>query len=514
MTAGRRTRTLLALAALFGSVAMVPASMSATASAVAPTSAARPAVAPRVIPGAVPRVVGCPGLCAGGEYHPIPQPVRIFDSRPLGVPNPAGPINDPGSRKPMGVVGGPSATFDVDLLGLATGPSFRNPWIAGTGIASATDVLAVVANVTLVQPSQAGFLTTFATGEAEPNASLLNFIGGRNVSNLGILRPNSAGKLTIALHGGPTGGSADVIIDVFGWISTSTYDVTAANSSFGARLVTIDPGRAADTRKVGGPVGTNASLHVPIWGATDINTGALLVPNDNTITGVVLNVTGVDPSASTFMSVVPADPGGVAPPTSNVNIRPSTIKANLVITPVNPTTGDIWIYNNSGATNIVVDIVGYLQPSSDETTRAGRIVPLSTPFRAFDTRSPLFGKAPLGPRQAEDWSFSAFSASVNIGGVSVGNQQALIGNLTNATLNRANPRVPTRSFLTVYPSPGGASTPPTVSNLNTADPTFGGALPVPNMAVVRYGANQVVRVFNSLGFADYLLDVSAVVLAD
>jgi hypothetical protein len=496
MMVGRRSSTLLALALLAGSalvVSTVPGQVSA---------------APFV----------CTTLCAGGEYHAIPQPVRIFDSRVASSDNPAGPINDPGGSKAMGAAAAGTAPYNVDLLGLGAG--YQHPWLVGTQVDAASDVLAVVANVTVVNPSQDGFLKAYAAGEAEPNASLLNFVAGRNVSNLGILRPNALGNLTIALRGGATGGTADFVIDVFGWISTSSYLVDAAvaatpTTPFGGRLVTIDPARIADTRIAPGAVGAASSLHVPIWGSTDINTGALVVPNDPAhITGVVLNVTGITPTASTYLSVLPNNPGLTAPSTSNVNMLPGAIKANLVIAPVNPSTGDIWIYNNSGNTDIAVDVVGYLQTASDETTRAGRVVPLTTPFRGFDTREALFGSAPLGPGQAEDWSFAAFAASVNIGGVSVGNQAALIGNLTNAALDRANPKVAARSFLTVYPSPGGISTPPTVSNLNTVDATIGGSLPVPNMAVVRYGASQVVRVYNHDGYADYLLDVSAVVLAD
>jgi hypothetical protein len=504
MTVGRRSRTLLALALLAGAAVAVPASIPGAASA-APFDC----------------TVAVTPLCGGGEYHAIAQPVRIFDSRVAGSDNPAGQINDvaPFGTKPMGVAVDGTAKYNVDLLGLATGAGYQHPWLGGTQVDATSDVLAVVANVTLVNPSQDGFLKAYAAGETEPNASLLNFIAGHNVSNLGILRPNAQGVLTVALRGGATGGTADFVIDVFGWISTSSYTVDPAvqgapANPYGARLIAIDPGRIADTRISTGVIGTQSSLHLPIRGATDINTGALVVPNLPSVTGVVLNVTGVTPTASTYLSVLPNNPGGVAPATSNVNMLPGVIKANLVIAPVNLSTGDIWIYNNSGNTDIVVDVVGYLQTGVDPTTRAGRIVPLTTPFRAFDTRSSLFGSAPLGPRQAEDWSFAAFSASVNIGGVSVGNQAALIGNLTNAALNRANPKVAARSFLTVYPSPGGIAPVPTVSNLNTVDATIGGPLPVPNMAVVRYGASQVVRVYNHDGYSDYLLDVSAVVLAD
>jgi hypothetical protein len=504
MIAGRSSRTLLAIAALAAATVAVPLSASSPVAA-APFDCATAATP----------------LCGGGEYHAIAQPVRVFDSRVAGNDNPAGQINDvpPFGTKPMGAASVGTAKYDVDLLGLATGGAYQHPWLGGTQVDAASDVLAVVANVTLVNPTQDGFLKVYAAGETEPNASLLNFTAGRNFSNLGIIRPNADGKVTVALRGGATGGTADFVIDVFGWISTSSYTVdpalpAAPANPYGSRLVTVDPGRILDTRISPGAIGSTGRLRVPIRGATDITNGAVVVPNDPSVTGVVLNLTGVTPTAPTFLSVVPNDPGGAAPTTSNVNMLPGAVKANLVVVPVNPATGDIWIYNNLGNTDVVVDVVGYLQKAADETTRAGRIVPLTTPFRAFDTREALFGSAPLGPRQAEDWSFAAFSASVNIGGTSVGNQQALIGNLTNAVLNRANPRVATSSYLTVYPSPGGVAPVPTVSNLNTVDPSVDGPLPVPNMAVVRYGGNQVVRVYNHDGYADYLLDVSAVVLAD
>ena len=50
---------------------------------------------------------------------------------------------------------------------------------------------------------------------------------------------------------------------------------------------------------------------------------------------------------------------------------------------------------------------------------------------------------------------------------------------------------------------------PLSSNLNTVE-----GPPIPNMAVLKYGANNTVRVYNLAGYAHYLFDASAVVLAD
>jgi len=92
----------------------------------------------------------------------------------------------------------------------------------------------------------------------------------------------------------------------------------------------------------------------------------------------------------------------------------------------------------------------------------------------------------LGPGQAEDWSFADFASSVAIGPDSVGNQLAVIGNLTSASVARQYPSVPVSSFLTAYPA--GADR-PLSSNLNTTE----GPAAVPNMAVLKYGANNTVR---------------------
>ena len=63
--------------------------------------------------------------------------------------------------------------------------------------------------------------------------------------NLAIVRPGADGKLSIRLFSSAATGSADVIVDVFGWIATS------ANPDRGARLVPVTPGRIYDSRDVG-----------------------------------------------------------------------------------------------------------------------------------------------------------------------------------------------------------------------------------------------------------------------
>jgi hypothetical protein len=127
----------------------------------------------------------------------------------------------------------------------------------------------------------------------------------------------------------------------------------------------------------------------------------------------------------------------------------------------------------------------------------------------FDTRDPAFGSVALGPGQAEPWSFADFANSVNIGGVAVGPQLAVIGNLTSAGLTRQYASVPASSYLSAFPDQLATGTRPTTATLNTIE-----NVPVPNMAIVKYGAGSVSWVYNLSGYAHYLFDASAVVLGD
>lgn len=434
-------------------------------------------------------VGAAPAYEGGGEYHPL-TPARIFDSRPASAVNDVSPLG----IKPLG---SPPATFHVDVLGQGGVPDDPDT------------VLAVVLNIAVTEPSGTGYLQAYGKGAAAGISAVVNFTPGRTVPNLAIVRPGADGDVTIGLFG--LTGSAHVVIDVFGWFSTS-----ALPAGDGARLVPVTPARILDTRDgtnyapAGTPLGAQQSLTLPIRGVDAVSpTVPDVVPDSDTVVGVVLNVTAVTrlaTSNTTYLSVVPDDvPEGEAPQTANLNIPFNAVKANLVMVPVGAD-GKVRIYNRNGDTHVVADVVGYLQTGADPATRAGRVVPLTAPFRTFDTREALWGGARLGPGQAEDWSFSAFANSVTIGSEWVGNQSAVIGNLTVASVIRQYATVPVSTFMTAYPPNVSL---PLASNINT---TEGPA--VPNMAVVRYGPNYTVRVYNLNGYAHYVFDASAVVLAD
>lgn len=122
--------------------------------------------------------------------------------------------------------------------------------------------------------------------------------------NLSIVRPGADGDLTVKLFTQNVSATAHVVVDVFGWFSTSN------NADQQARLAPITPGRLLDTREGAGvPLGQASSVELQVRGAT-LSTGQVLGAGSD-IVGVVLNVTGINQQADstgTFLSIV-SEPG-------------------------------------------------------------------------------------------------------------------------------------------------------------------------------------------------------------
>jgi hypothetical protein len=430
----------------------------------------------------------------GGEYHAL-TPTRILDTRDAALDV------APGGRKPFG-----DTPFNVPIAGHGGLPDFENT----NGDCADDNILAIAVNIVVVSPTKEGYLEAFGKGETPASAtSVVNFRAGQVVANTAILRPGCDGELSIRLN--PGSGNADVVVDVFGWFSSSSYGTP------GARLEPSGPGRIFDSRESAfgaKAFGAGESREVMIRGAKTYDTGAEVVPNDAKVVGVLVNLTGVNAnagSAGTFLSLLPAAPAGNVT-TSNLNLSAGQIRSNMAIVPVSPD-GKIWLYNLAGSAHVIVDVMGYFVEGQDPNTTRGRVIPLVSPFRAFDTREPAFNDAPLPPANAEDWSFDDFVNDVKVGGNPVGAQIGLIGNLTAAGLGRQYEWAPTGSYVTAYPTPdgGGAGDPPTISNIGLFDGEV-----VPNLVLLRYGTGtepHQVRFYNRAGWLDYVLDVSAVVLA-
>jgi hypothetical protein len=113
----------------------------------------------------------------------------------------------------------PSRVIDTRIgIGTSIGPVLSqgtlSVLIAGRGGVPATGIGAVVLNVTVTQPTQAGYITSWPYSEGRPTASNLNFSGGQTVANLVLAKVGPTGRVSLF----NSSGNTHLIVDVVGWL--------------------------------------------------------------------------------------------------------------------------------------------------------------------------------------------------------------------------------------------------------------------------------------------------------
>jgi hypothetical protein len=229
------------------------------------------------------------------------SPVRLLDTRPTG---------------PLG----PKGVLPLTVTGVAGIP--------------ATGVGAVALNVTVAEPSTAGWVTVWPSGEPRPYASNLNFTKGQTVPNLVIVKVGADGK--VAMYNDV--GNVHLIADVVAWFS--------ASSSTGAAATAVRPARLLDTR-ASGKVGANSSIDLKVAGVAGVPANAKAVS---------LNVTVDQPSQTGWVTVWPA--GQPRPLASNLNMVAGDTVPNQVIAAIGAN-GAVSLYNAFGNVHLIADLTGY-----------------------------------------------------------------------------------------------------------------------------------------------------------
>lgn len=257
--------------------------------------------------------------------------------------------------------------------------------------------------------------------------------------------------------------------------------IVGATDTTGGAYTPLQPTRLLDTRVAGeAPSLTpGGSLSLPVVGTF----GSVTMPPG--ATAVALNVTTTKTTAPSFLTVFPT--GVSRPEISNLNWSAGDTVSNLVIVGVGAG-GAVSFYNESGTTDLVVDLEGYFAPEGGGST-AGSYVPL-TPARITDTR-PGSGEPNAGSTLQ-----SAGALAIQVegqGGVPSSGVAAVAANVT--VTNTTSP-----SFLTVYPGPAL----PTASNVNW---TGGETLAHRVIVLVDPNTGQI-TVYNSQGQTDVVVDVT------
>jgi hypothetical protein len=211
--------------------------------------------------------------------------------------------------------------------------------------------IAVVLNVTVANPGGSGYVTVYPEGVERPFTANVNFQTGQTTGNRVVVPLSTTGPTPgeVAVFSSQT---TDLVVDVSGYYSSA--------GGSGSVYTSVGPAiRICDTR-----AGNPSTLSGPLFqcvGKT-INPASTLVVNVAPLAavpayakGVVVNITAVNPTVSTFLTVFPSAPRPLA---ADLNPVAGEIKGNLTIAAISAN-GTISIYNNAGTVDVVIDVLGW-----------------------------------------------------------------------------------------------------------------------------------------------------------
>jgi hypothetical protein len=314
--------------------------------------------------------------------------------------------------------------------------------VAGRGGVPA-DAAAVAMNLTIVDPSAAGFLTAYPCGAAKPNTSNVNFVAGQTVANLSITKVGSGGKVCFV-----SDQPAHLIADV------------TAFSGNGAALTAITPARLLESRAA--PTVDGQQANIGKRNANDVVevavSGRAGVPSD--ASSVALNITVVDPDGAGFVTAYPC--GAAKPNASTLNFRAGQTVANLTLTKIGAG-GKVCITSDRAA-HLIADVTAF--------SPAGSSLGTLSPARLLDTRR--------SPTVDGRYSFTGRMNANVVTYLPVIGRAGIASTATTAVLNLTITDPASAGFLTAYPC---GSPKPNTSNVN-----FTPGQTVANLSVIKIGA--------------------------
>ncbi len=391
-------------------------------------------------------------------------PFRILDTRSSSCLNCAGGPLGPGGSVSLTVAG------------------YQDP---GTGQAiPATGVTAVVLNLTAVQGTAGTYLSVTPAGGAAAATSSVNAAAGQVVANLVIAPLGTGGAIDI----GNAAGTVNVVADVVGYF-TSTPGSEGLYHPLSSAVRVCDSRAGQGTACSNGAGSPLVAGHPQLVQVADGTTGA---STGGAAAAVVLNLTAVAPSASTYLEVYPPSPSthtcGAPPTISNLNPARGVVEANRVITAVDPSDGSVCVANAAGAVNFVIDVNGWFGDGGDW---GGLWFHPAGPARICDTRPP--GSSAPPPCSGETLTPGA-SLAVQVGdegGLPSSGVQALAANLT-AVSGTAG------TYLRARPD----EIPTSTSDLNVA-----AGQTQANLIMVTVAADQAIDIDNAQGDINAVIDI-------
>src|SRR5581483_5320022 len=198
----------------------------------------------------------------------------------------------------------------------------------------------------------------------------------------------------------------------------------------------------------------------------------------NNVSAVVMNITAVSPTATSWITAWPA--GVTMPLAASVNFGAGQTIGNLVTVKVGAG-GNVSLSNAIGAVHVIADIVGYYGFAGDS-----RLTPL-VPARILDTRGATGGHpGAFGPGASFDLQVTGQ------GGVPASGVSGVVMNITAVGPTAT-------SWLTAWPT---GVTMPLAASVN-----FGAGQTVGNLVKVKLGTGGKVSLSNANGAVHVVADV-------
>ncbi|MDA8379937.1 MAG: IPT/TIG domain-containing protein [Actinomycetota bacterium] len=258
---------------------------------------------------------------AGDSYEGF-APERICDTRPNNPSNLTGPAAQCNAKHLS-----PTTPLTIEATGF--------PGVPTSGVA------AVALSVTVADSAGPGWITVYPAASPRPVASALNVARGAAATNGVVVPVAASGAITIA---GDL--SAQVIVDVAGWIGTDSQ---------GEQLAPLDaPSRVCDTRPAeaanpctGERLAARTALPVVVAGRGAVPAGAR---------SVLVNVTATETASSGYLTIYPA--GTAEPTAAQLSWGAGQTSSTLVVCAVGAG-GAIEVSPSVRLAGLVVDIEGW-----------------------------------------------------------------------------------------------------------------------------------------------------------
>jgi hypothetical protein len=197
---------------------------------------------------------------------------------------------------------------------------------------------AVILTVTETRPTAGGYVSVYPGNSARPTVSNLDFGAGQTTANQVTVPIDSSRQIKLYNVAGQT----DLLADLHGYFGTT-----------GGVYVPVQPVRVLDSR---------LSTAGRFLGGDDRQVGlrGMFGVLPDTEATVVMNLTGINPSASTYLTAM-EDPWGVK--TSDVSLTPGETRPGMAIAAADAGMAGsdqyIDIYNAFGAVDVAADVEGY-----------------------------------------------------------------------------------------------------------------------------------------------------------